>query len=234
MLQTCSKGLTRPYFGSPGGFELLGVALLKLGAPVLELAVPVAGAFEVPRSSGEGGGGGGGGGGPGVALPGGARGGGTGSAFPTALIRATRPPWCIPFGRPIPHRVGKHGLRSPQGIVKSTKTKLDVHQFHLIVKLHKGRNYLTWIPLTLSLAWTTLEQRKNQRKNQRTHNIDDACTVDILLNLTLRFGIQFKTEWLYMLPQILDIKAKPHHNDQKSKNLQKVQEYPVIYIYLFI
>ena len=56
MLQTCSKGLTRPYFGSPGGFELLGVALLKLGAPVLELAVPVAGAFEVPRSSGEGGG----------------------------------------------------------------------------------------------------------------------------------------------------------------------------------
>ena len=84
MLQTCSKGLTRPYFGSPGGFELLGVALLKLGAPVLELAVPVACAFEVPGSSGEGGGGGGGGGGPGVALPGGARGGGTGSAFPTA------------------------------------------------------------------------------------------------------------------------------------------------------
>ena len=156
--------------------------------------------------------------------------------FPYRPIRATRPPWCIPFGRPIPHRVGKHGLRSPQGIVKSTKTKLDVHQFHLIVKLHKGRNYLTWIPLTLSLAWTTLEQRKNQRKNQRTHNIDDACTVDILLNLTLRFGIKFKTEWLCMLPQILDIKAKPHHNDQKSKNLQKVQEYPgtVIYIYIYI
>ena len=39
-----------------------------------------------------------------------------------------------------------------------------------------------------------------------------------------------------MLPQILDIKAKPHHNDQKSKNLQKVQEYPgtVIYIYISI
>ena len=37
-----------------------------------------------------------------------------------------------------------------------------------------------------------------------------------------------------MLPQILDIKAKPHHNDQKSKNLQKVQEYPVIYIYIYI
>ena len=39
-----------------------------------------------------------------------------------------------------------------------------------------------------------------------------------------------------MLPQILDIKAKPHHNDQKSKNLQKVQEYPgtVIYIYIYL
>ena len=109
--------------------------------------------------------------------------------FPYSPIRATRPHWCIPFGRPIPHRVGKQGLRSPQGIVKSTKTKLDVHQFHLIVKLHKGRNYLTWIPLTLSLAWTTLEQRKNQRKNQRTHNIDDACTVDMLLNLTRRFCV---------------------------------------------